>query len=82
MAASTRQAGRCTRADLEGRADLFRNVAVEGDVPASVGRYRSPKQEIDREAKAVSEAALRACTQQTGMTRAECIADAAAGNAN
>ncbi|GAA4904877.1 hypothetical protein [Actinomycetospora succinea] len=28
------------------------------------------------------EFALAACTEQTGMTRAECIADSAAGNAN
>jgi hypothetical protein len=28
------------------------------------------------------ELALRACTEQTGMTRAECLADIAAGNAN
>jgi hypothetical protein len=28
------------------------------------------------------EAALEACTEQTSMSRAECIADAAAGNAN
>lgn len=28
------------------------------------------------------EAALDACTEQTGMTRQECIADSAAGNAS
>lgn len=54
----------------------------EGRVPASVGKYRTPRQEIDRQRRAESDAALRACMEQTGMTRDECIADAAAGNAS
>lgn len=54
----------------------------EGKVPASVGKYRTPQQEIERQRNAESEAALRACVSQTGMTREECIADAKAGNAS
>ncbi|GAA2571771.1 hypothetical protein GCM10010210_54290 [Pseudonocardia hydrocarbonoxydans] len=54
----------------------------EGDVPASVGEYRTPSEEIERQSTAESEAALQACMEQTGMTRDECIADAAAGNAS
>lgn len=54
----------------------------EGKVPASVGKYRTPQQEIERQRKEESEAALRACVAQTGMTRDECIADAKAGNAS
>lgn len=54
----------------------------EGDVPASVGGYRTPGEELERRRTAESDAALRACVEQTGMTRDECIADAAAGNAS
>jgi len=54
----------------------------EGKVPASVGRYRTPQQEIERQRNAESGAALRACMTRTGMTRDECIADAKAGNAS
>jgi len=61
-------------------------TVCEGDVPESVGPYLTPKQwkarEVERERRAESEAALEACTEQTGMTRAECIADAEAGNAS
>ena len=58
---------------------------IQGDVPASVGDYRTPREEIERqndEMAEIGEAALRDCQDQTGMTRAECIADAAAGNAS
>jgi hypothetical protein len=54
----------------------------EGDVPASVGDHRTPREEIERQRTAESDDALRACVEQTGMTRDECIADAAAGNAS
>jgi hypothetical protein len=54
----------------------------EGNVPDSVGEYRTPKQEIARQGRAESDAALTACMEQTGMTREQCIADAAAGNAS
>lgn len=54
----------------------------EGDVPASVGEHRTPRQESERQRTAESDDALRACVEQTGMTRDECIADAATGNAS
>jgi hypothetical protein len=54
----------------------------EGNVPDSVGKYRTPKQEMARQGRAESNSALKACMEQTGMTREQCIADAAAGNAS
>jgi len=49
---------------------------------AAASRRATAAAAVQSERDSVGDAALRACTAQTGMTRAECIADAAAGNAS
>ncbi|WP_143030083.1 hypothetical protein [Pseudonocardia oroxyli] len=49
---------------------------------AAAARRAAEAPAVQSEWDAVGDAALRACTAQTGMTRSECIADAAAGNAS
>ncbi|GAA1841291.1 hypothetical protein GCM10009836_20780 [Pseudonocardia ailaonensis] len=58
-----------------------RSRATVVATPRPAPRPRVPTT-VRAQRDSVGEAALRACTAQTGMTRAECIADAKAGNAS
>lgn len=62
--------------DPRGNAEINSIGAQTGKCPKPITASSS------RATKSPGELALDACQEQTGMTRSECIADSAAGNAN
>ena len=72
-------ADRCTN-QIDYALDPRSNAEINS-VGALTGRCPTPMT-ARTAAQDPGEAALDACTEQTGMTRDECRADAAAGNAN
>ena len=71
-------ADRCTNR-IDYAADPRSNAEINS-IGAQTGRCPRPIAAVTIDDP--GEAALEACTEQTGMTREECRADAAEGNAN
>jgi len=64
-------------------ARLVGNTIVNKDCPDLIGsKERAQRKYAEEQLRQESEAALRSCREQTGMSTDECIADAKAGNAS
>jgi methylphosphotriester-DNA--protein-cysteine methyltransferase len=64
-------------------ARLVGNKIVNKACPElNAAKERAQREFAEQQARQESEAALRACREQTGMSTDECIADAKAGNAS